>query len=199
MDSEYRIKATCFIICLIITLSMGCMERHYIEINPYVPITSHNFNHSKPIGLKVTNNRPSNNIAREFGPDFIFFSPKFTVRSKSDLTEIIREKISEGLFRMGFDPKRLEKVPNKTFRVEIVRLKTKYEEKLPGFNVRVQAALRGHCVNRRKSYAKTYSYEKQFNSAPASTFPNENLINDTLSETLKKMFEDENLIFCLVQ
>ena len=192
-------KAPSSIIYLIIILLIGCVQRHYIDINPYVPVTPHNFKQPKPIGLKVTNNRPSNNIAQGFGPDFFFFTPKFTVRAESGLTDIIREKISEGLFRMGFDPKRLEKVPNKTFRVEIVRLKSKYEEKLPGFNMRVQAALRAHCVNRNKILTKTYSYEKKLNSAPASTFPNENFINSTLSETLKKMFEDQKLISCLAQ
>ena len=100
---------------------------------------------------------------------------------------------------MGFKPTRIEKIPHKSFKVEIVKLKSNYEEKLPSMNIRVQAALRGHCTNRGKSYFKTYSYEKQLNSAPASTFPNENLINGTLSETLKKMFEDEKLIACLAQ
>ena len=90
-------------------------------------------------------------------------------------------------------------MPDKTFRVEIVKLKSNYEKNLPALNIRVQAALRGRCTNRGKSYFKTYSYEKQLNSAPVSTFPNENLINDALSETLKKMFKDEKLISCLAQ
>ena len=103
------------------------------------------------------------------------------------------------MLRIGFKPKKIEKVPTKTLRVEIVQLKSNYEEKLPALNIRVQTALRGRCINRGKSYFKTYSYEKQLNSAPVSTFPNENLINDTLSETLKKMFEDEKLVSCLTQ
>ena len=187
------------IICLIIILSTGCMQRHYIAIDPYVPVTPHSFKQPKPVGLQVINARPSNNIAQRSGPDLFFFRPKFTVRSESDLTDVMRKKISEGLFRMGFKPKRIEKIPYRTFRVEIVRLKSNYEEKLPALNIRVQTALRGRCINRGKSYFKTYSYEKQLNSAPVSTFPNENLINETLSETLKKMFKDKKLISCLAR
>jgi len=175
------------------------MQRHYVTIDPYVPVTPHRFKNPKPIGLQVINARSSNNIAQKSGPDLFFFRPKFTVRSESDLTDSINQKISEGLLRIGFKPKKIEKVPTKTLRVEIVRLKSHYEEKLPALNVRVQAALRAHCTNRRKSYSKTYNYEKQLNSAPASTFPNEKLINSTLSATLKKMFEDKKLIFCLSQ
>ena len=93
----------------------------------------------------------------------------------------------------------IEKIPNKTLRVDIVRLKSTYEEKLPFLKVRVQAALRARCTNTGENYSRTYSYQKHLNSVPASTFPNENLINDTLSETLKKMFEDEKLISCLAQ
>ena len=90
-------------------------------------------------------------------------------------------------------------MPNKTFRVEIIKLKSKYKENLFSIDVRVQAAFRAYCINEVNSYSKTYSYEKKLNSTPASTFPNENLINGTLSETLKKMFEDENLIACLAR
>lgn len=192
-------KVPSSIISLIIILSTGCMQRHYIVIDPYVPVTPHSFSQPKPIGLEVINARSSNNIARRSGLDLKFYSPRFTLRSESDLTDIIRQKISEGLFRKGFMPKRIEKIPNKTLRVDILRLKSTYEEKLAALNVRVQAALRARCTNTGENYSRTYSYQKHLNSVPASTFPNENLINDTLSETLKKMFEDENLIFCLVQ
>ena len=175
------------------------MQRHYIVIDPYVPVTPHSFNQPKLIGLKVVNLRSSNNIARRSELDLKFYSPKYTVRSKLDLTDIMRHKISSGLFQLGFIPKRIEKSPDKTLKVEIIRLNSKYEEKLPGFKVTVKAALKANCTNRGRKYSKTYSYHKRVNSAPASTFPNENLINEALSETLKKMFEDEKLIFCLAQ
>ena len=187
------------IICLIITLSTGCMQRHYIAIDPYVPVDPHSFKQTKPIGLEVINARSSNNIAQRSGPDLFFFSPKFTVRSESDLTDIMWQKISAGLFKMGFNPKRSNKMLNKTLKVDIVRLKSKYEEKLTTLNIRVQATLRAHCIDSEANYSKTYSHEKQLTSAPASTFPNENLINNTLSETLKKMFGDRKLISCLAQ
>ena len=187
------------IICLIIILSTGCMQRHYIAIDPYVPVTPHSFKQPKPVGLQVINARSSNNIARRSEADLKFFSPRYTLRTKSDLTDIMRQKIGEGLFQKGFMPKRIEKIPNKTFRVEIIKLKSKYKENLLAIDVKVQAAFRAYCINEVNSYSKTYSYEKQLNSAPASTFPNEKLINSTLSYTLKKMFEDEKLIFCLSQ
>ena len=192
-------KALNFVIYLIIFVSTGCTQRHYITINPYVPVISHSLKQPRPVGLTVIDALSTNNIAQGVGPNLYFYSPKFTIRSKSDLTDIMRQKISEGLFRMGFKPKRIEKVPGKTLRVEIVRLKGKYVEKLPALNIRVQATLRAQCTNREKIYSRTYSYKKQLKSVPASTFPNENLINDTLSETLRKMFEDEKLISCLAQ
>jgi len=192
-------KAPSSIIYIIIILSIGCIQRHYIDIDPYVPVTPQSFGQLEPIGLQIINSRSSNNISQKSGPDLFFFSPKFTVRSESDLTDIIKRKINEGLLRIGFKAKSIEKVPYKTLKVEIVRLKSNYEEELPVLNVRVQAALRAHCNNRRKNYSKTYSFEKRLNSAPASTFPNQSLINETLSETLKKVFEDKKLIICLAQ
>ena len=137
------------------------MQRHYVTIDPYVSVSSRNFKQHKPIGLKVLNARSSNNIAQRSGPDLSFYSPRFTLRTKSDMTDVIRQKISEGLLRIGFKPKIIEKIPHKTLRIEIVRLRSKYEEKLPFLDVRVQAAFRAHCTYRGKSYSKNYSHEKK--------------------------------------
>jgi hypothetical protein len=62
-------------------------------------------------------------------------------------------------------------------------------------SVRVQSVLRARCTNEGKSETRTYSDKKGLNSAPASTFPNENLINDTL----RKMFKDKKLLSCLAE
>ena len=192
-------KVSSFIISFVIIILIGCMHRHYVSIDPYVPVTPHTIKEPRSIGLMVVNARSSNNISQRSGLGLSFYSPMFTVQAESDLTDIMRQKISEGLIQIGFKPKRIEKIPNKTFRVEIIKLKSKYKENLLAIDVKVQAAFRAYCINEVNSYSKTYNYEKQLNSTPASTFPNENLINGTLSGTLKKMFEDENLIACLAR
>ena len=185
-----------FIIWLTIVFSAGCSQRHYIAINPHVPVTPHNFSKPKPVGLKVIDARSGNKIAQWRGD---FYIRKFTVSPDSDITDVMRQKISEGLFRIGFQPKRMEKMPTKTLRVEIVQLKSRYKQNLPVMSVKIQSILQARCKNEGKSYTGTYSDKKELNSAPASTFPNENLINDSLSDTLRKMFKDKKLISCLAE
>jgi hypothetical protein len=52
-----------------------------------------------------------------------FYIRVFSVSPDSDITDTMREKISAGFLRIGFQPKKIEKVPEKTLRVEIARLK----------------------------------------------------------------------------
>ncbi|MCH8157016.1 MAG: hypothetical protein IID18_04570, partial [Nitrospinae bacterium] len=157
-------------------------------------MTLGNFGQSKAVGLKVVDARPSNIIARWTGR---FSFRKFTVSPDSDLTDTMRRKVSEGLSRTGFHPKRIEKESTRTLRVEILRLKSVYREKLPTLDVRTEVLMRAHCNNRENRYSATYADRKRLNSVPPSTFPNERLINDTLSEVLRTMFSDKKLLSCL--
>ena len=52
-----------FIVWLTVVFSAGCSQRHYIAINPHVPVTPHNFSKPKPVGLKVIDARSGNKIA----------------------------------------------------------------------------------------------------------------------------------------
>ncbi|KMP11184.1 hypothetical protein UZ36_05250 [Candidatus Nitromaritima sp. SCGC AAA799-C22] len=183
-------------ILIILIFSSSCAQRHYITIDPHVPVTSKNIGHSKPVGLTVTDARSGNSIAQWKGR---FYVRKFSVSPASDLTDSMREKVSEGLFRMGFHPRRIERETTRTLHVDILRLKGAYKEKLPALSVRIQAALRARCSNRDNRYSATYSDKKHLKSVPASTFPNENLINDTLAEALGKMFNDKKLLSCLMR
>ena len=186
-----------FIISLYITSIMGCTQWHYVTIDPYIPVSLDSFKNRIPIGLQVINARSTNNIAHRAGPDLFLISPKFIIRSRLDLTDTVKQRIKEGLTQMGFKVTRIEKSPNKTLTIEITRLKSRYKEKLPKFDVKVEAGLRVKCINGGSKYLNNYSHKNQLTSAPASTFPNENLINETLSETLKKIFKDKNLMACL--
>lgn len=144
--------------------------------------------------MKVVDSRSGNTIA-QWKDHFNF--RKFSVSPDSDITDTLREKVGEGLFRMGFNAKPLEREGERTLRIELLQLKSAYREKLPVLDVRAQAVMRARCANREIRYAATYRDRKKLNSVPPSTFPNDNLINDTLSETLRKMFIDEKLLACL--
>ena len=64
-------------------------------------------------------------------------------------------------------------------------------------DVNVQAKLRAACLNNRQKYSNIYFSKKNRIAITPTTFPNENLINANLSELLRKVFTDTQLLTCL--
>ena len=98
MVFKYVIQTLTFFIYLSISVSTGCTQRHFITIDPYVSVAPYNLNPNLPkaIGLKVVNLLSSNNIAHRSDPDLSFYSPRYIVRPKSDLADIIKKKSVQG-------------------------------------------------------------------------------------------------------
>ena len=65
-------------------------------------------------------------------------------------------------------------------------------------DVRVNSKIQATCKNNGKQYSKTFSAQKNRKGITPATFPNENLLNAALSETLGRMFTDQALIACLI-
>ena len=66
-------------------------------------------------------------------------------------------------------------------------------------NVRVKTNLRATCDNNGRKYSNIYTAKKSRTGITPATFPNENLLNATLSEILGEMFTDQALLTCLVK
>jgi hypothetical protein len=82
-------------------------------------------------------------------------------------------------------------------KVEILQLKSIYDETGPQLGVRVEAILRANCKNKDRTYKKIYRERLTRNPIAPTSFPNETLVNASLSGTLKKMFSDDPLLKCL--
>ena len=101
------------------------------------------------------------------------------------------------LEKKGFIPKRFPSPKMKVLKVEILQLKSIYDEKGPNRGVKVSAVLRAYCNNKDQTYRREYRERlTRYPIAPTS-FPNETLVNASLSGALKKMFSDDRLLKCL--
>ncbi|PIQ95449.1 MAG: hypothetical protein COV67_14785 [Nitrospinae bacterium CG11_big_fil_rev_8_21_14_0_20_56_8] len=172
----------------------GCATRHTVIIDPYVPVTSSQTGGGKKVGLKVVDSRKSNIIAK--WSDKINLR-KFDVVPDSDIIDTLDFKISEGLGRLGYYPKRNSGSLERLLTIELLLIHARYEEKLPNMKVQIKTAFHAECKNQGQSYGKIYTDRKNLESTPASTFPNEKLINASLSNILLQMFSDPNLLDCL--
>lgn len=174
-------------------LHTGCAKHHQVFLDPSLPIRDSKIGKDSPIALYVEDKRRSNIIAKWHKG-----LRKFSISSQNDLKDIFSLKLQQGLKKLGFIPKVHRRNSNHSLKVQILNIKSKYSEKVPRMNIRVQARLRAICSNNGKKYSKTYSSKKNRIGITPAAFPNENLLNANLSELLRKIFTDENLLSCLI-
>lgn len=180
----------------LILLSSACSNRHQITIDPLVPVHPSETGAGKPVTLKVIDARPSNIIAKWRGG--LRFR-KFTISPDSDIAETLEKKISEGLTTIGFQHKRHAKTVSRLLKVEILQVKSIYIEKIPRLDVKIRTSLRATCSNKNLSYKKIYSDRQERKNLAPGNLTVEKLVNASLSNTLRKLFADSDLIDCLAR
>ena len=189
-----RIVFTAFLTLFI--FSSGCAKNHRVFINPSVPIHHSDIGKGLPVAVKVIDIRSNNVISKWKGGLKV---RKFTVISQGDLKDIFTIRIKQGLTKLGFSPKNFSSKTERVLKIEILNIKSRYQENIPWMNVQVKADVRATCQNQEKRLSKIFtSKKKRFDITPA-TFPNEKLLNASLSEIMGKIFSNPSLIACLVQ
>ena len=173
----------------------ACSERHFLTIDPTVPVNRKNIGNGEKLLLQVIDIRRSKTISNWQGS---YKLRNFTVSSDRDVVATMTSKIRQGLELLGFNPRRVQsRSLRKTLKVEIVKIKSLYKENLPSLGVKVQTVLKATCNNEGGDYENVYKADRSKSNISPATFPNEKLINATLSESLRKMFNDAKLIHCL--
>ena len=189
-----RIVFTAFLTLFI--FSSGCAKNHRVFINPSVPIHHSDIGKGLPVAVKVIDIRSNNVISKWKGGLKV---RRFTVISQGGLKDIFTIRIKQGLTKLGFSPKNFNSKTERVLKIEILNIKSRYQENIPRMNVQVKADVRATCQNQEKRLSKIFtSKKKRFDITP-TTFPNEKLLNTSLSEIMGKIFSNPSLIACLVQ
>ena len=186
---------TITVIALFVTLP-GCSKNHRVHINPSIPIHSSNIGDGLNVAVKVVDARPSNVISKWQGG---FKVRKFTVISQGDLKDIFTTRIRQGLSMLGFSPKNFNMKSKRSLEVEILNIKSRYQENPPKINIQVKADIKVICKNQGKRTSKNFSSKKNRSGISPASFPNENLLNNNLSEIMGEIFNDPSIISCLKQ
>ena len=178
---------------LALLLLTGCTIHHKVFLDPSLPIYDSKIGNNIRISLYVEDTR-QNNIISKWHKGI----RKFNISAQNDLKDIFSAKIQQGLKKLGFIPKVHTRDPNHSLKIDILNIKSKYTLS-PRINVRVKTNLRATCNNNGRKYSNLYSAKKSRIEITPATFPNENLLNASLSELLGKMFSDQALLSCLVE
>ncbi|QPJ65595.1 MAG: hypothetical protein G3M78_09395 [Candidatus Nitrohelix vancouverensis] len=175
-------------------LLYGCSAQHIVRLDPQVFVASSQIGANKDINLRIIDKRPDNLLSRWEGKANI---RKYTVIPDRNLSDILEEKFKEGLHNMEFRVRADDAQTPLNLQIEILRLRSQYQNKLATMNVRVQSSLRVSCRNGISSFAHTFEDQKVLSKAPVSLFPNEKLINASLSDLIRKILSDPTLLHCL--
>lgn len=184
------------IIGVVVVLALvGCSERHLMTIDPTVPVKQKNIGNGEKLLLQVIDMRRSNTISNWQGG---FNIRKFTVSSDAHVTETLKSKVRQGLNLLGFQPRSAQSTSiKKSLKVEVLKIASLYKEGRPSLGVKVQTILRATCDNEGRRYQNVYRANRSKKNFSPAMFPNEKLVNATLSESLRMMFHDVTLLDCL--
>jgi uncharacterized lipoprotein YajG len=185
----FTILALAFIFIL-----TGCAKDHRVLINPSIPIHNSTIGKGLTVAVKVVDTRSSNIISKWQGE---FKVRKFTVTSQGDLKDIFTTRVRQGLSMLGFSPKNLNLKPGRSLIIEILNIKSHYQQNPPKINIQVKADIKATCRNKGKKVSKKFSSRKNRSGISPASFPNENLLNDNLSEIMGRIFTDPSVISCL--
>jgi uncharacterized lipoprotein YajG len=178
---------------LLIFLS-GCAKSHRVFIDPTVPIHNSDIGKRLPVAVKVVDNRSSNIISKWRGGLKV---RKFTILSQGDLKVIFSTRVHQGLTKLGFSPRNYNINTERVLKIEILRIKSRYQENIPRMDLRVKTEIKATCQNSGESLSKSYTSRKKRTDINPATFPNEKLLNASLSEVMGDIFSDPSLIACL--
>ncbi|MBT5550264.1 MAG: hypothetical protein HOJ79_07260 [Nitrospina sp.] len=179
---------------LAVILLSGCAKNHRVFIDPTIPIHNSDIGKGLAVAVKVVDNRPSNVISKWQGGLKV---RKFTIISQGDLKDIFSTRVQQGLTKLGFLPKNYNPRTERILKVEILNIKSRYQENIPRMSIQVKADVKVTCQNRGESLSKKFTSRKRRSDINPTTFPNEKLLNASLSEIMGDIFSDPPLINCL--
>ncbi len=188
-----------FAFILALTFLAACSQTYKISVRPELYVNPSDIGGQQNVGFKVVDRRKNKNVGEGRGRLAKF--KRYTIIADSNLAETIETPISGGLEEMGFRVEPFAQKQGPKLRVDILKFKDEYTEKISSITKiyeKLSVALRANCVNGKKKYLNIYSaVKKETHGVVSANFPNEKLVNSTLSLVLQEMFEDKKLIACL--
>lgn len=184
----------------------ACTQEHRVRIDPELYVRSQNFGQGQRIGLKVTDRRKQNAIYNEeMGPKTAVVGAlnKVNIYPKGTVDDPIEEQVKEALTTLGYVPVDEKQKADRTMEVQILQLRMlySYEDpkiKIPEKKVRLHAALGVVAQKGERKFKKLYkTHLDKSQNLLTGEVKNEQFINDGLSMTLQKIFEDRALLLFL--
>jgi uncharacterized lipoprotein YajG len=181
------------LVCVPLVLGGGCAwTDQKVVLSPAVSGGLQGLGGSRPVALKVADERPRSPIGRRGAGGGIGGS----ITTDQDLAEVLRTQIADGLQRAGFmvvNGATTQDTP--TMSVKVRALEYELATGSWSGSINTIAALKASCRNGTLTYEKLYRAEQKKTALVVpSASTNQRLLNDTLSEALRKVLDDRELL-----
>ena len=191
-------------LALVLWVLGACAHDHRVKIDPELYVRESNVGHGLPVRVQVVDRRSHRAIYKKTSGPHLPLAGRplnqVSIYPGTPVDDPVKEAIQTGLARLGFKPVEGERSYQRVLRVEIrlLRLFYQFENprlKIPEKNVRLRTALDVIAQSPRQTFKRRY--ETQMDKSQnllTGEFKNQQFINNGLSLTLQKMFEDPELL-----
>ena len=164
-----------------------------VNLKPEPKVTASGIGNGTRVALKVLDIRPSKIIGYR-GMD----SKLAKITSTQDLVEIVREKISEGLAKKGFQIVPHNEQAQRILKVEIRAVEYSTDSEFWKGTAKAKAALQAFSKNDYQTFDQVYVAQKEEAASEAPRAKtNERLINGAIAEAMQRLLEDQKLVYFL--
>lgn len=187
------------VLLLLVGLASGCATDHRVRIDPELYLRQSDMGQGTRVSVNVIDKRTRRAIfEKDSGIKTPIVGPlgKVNIFPKGSVDDPIEIQIRNGLRRLGFQPVEANQEADRRLQVQILHLRmlTNFEDpkiNIPKKNVRLRTALGVLGEKPGKKFKKLYqTYQDKSQNLLTGEFKNEQFINNAISLTLQKMFED---------
>jgi uncharacterized lipoprotein len=174
-------------------LSACALSPQVININPEITIDEDKEQqYSKAITINVTDSRASNALGSRGG----IYRDTAILSTASDMTSRLKTTLETSFSSMGYTV--FNSNGANTLHIDITELSYNSGRQTTVTKVITSATVNVSCQNQAQTVNNTYRITdtKDFITTPTAR-QNQEAINSTLSTTLNRMFDDDNLLSCL--
>lgn len=183
-------KRAFLVLIVLLSLNACAYTPQKALITPNLQIAETNIGSSKEVGLSVVDERDDKVIGHRGS----VYGKAAQITTEQDVPDIFDEKIKEGLIKLGFSPISYSEDFPRSLKVEIRLLE--YSTSL-GFwtgGIHMKSTLKALATNNGEKYEHIYrvNNEKRVLVVPTAS-KNEQIINQTASDVLLELFQDQEL------
>lgn len=187
-------------------LLQACTQEHRVRIDPELYVRPQPMGQGQRVSLKVSDRRKKSAIYNEeMGPKAAVVGSlnKVNVYPKGAVDDPVEDQIKKALTTLGFVPVNEKQNADTRMEVQILQLRMlySYEDpkiKIPEKKVRLKAALGVIAQKGDQKFKKLYQTQlDKSQNLVTGEVKNEQFINNGLSVTLQKIFEDPAFLIFL--